>query len=61
VTSISLRRGRDREPGGGGGLFHRDCERQVEEDSGDGASVSVGLCEGNLEGSSFSGDFKIYM
>jgi hypothetical protein len=39
---ISLRRGPDREPGRGGS-FTRDFDRQVEEGSGSGASVSVGL------------------
>jgi hypothetical protein len=36
-----------------GGSFTRDCERQVEKGSGNGASVS----EGNLEGD-FSGNFE---
>jgi hypothetical protein len=41
--SMSLRRVPDREPGEGGGSFTGDFERQVEEGSGNGASVSVGL------------------
>jgi hypothetical protein len=43
VMSSSLHRGPDGEPGGGGGSFTGDCERQVEEGSGNGTSVSVGL------------------
>jgi hypothetical protein len=42
--SISLHRGHDGKPGGGGGCsFTRDWERQVEKGSGNGVSVSVGL------------------
>jgi hypothetical protein len=33
-----------------GDFFTRDFERQVKEGSGDGASLSLGACEGNLEG-----------
>jgi hypothetical protein len=40
--SMSLHRGPDREPGGGSS-FTWDFERQVQEGSGEGAAVSVGL------------------
>jgi hypothetical protein len=44
-----------------GGLFHGDFERQVEESSGNGTSLCMGLCKGNLEGRFFAGDFKRYI
>jgi hypothetical protein len=44
-----------------GGSFTGDFERQVEEGSGNEASVSMRLWEGNREGGSFFGNFERYV
>jgi hypothetical protein len=44
-----------------GGLFQGDFERQVDKSSGNGTSLSMGLCNGNLERRLFAGNFKRYL
>ena len=47
-----------------GGLFTGDSERQMKEGSENAASLSLSLwalCEGNLEGGSFTGSYKRYI